>query len=135
MAKQSGDGQKSNKRQEWLRQLYEAEFFDSSYGLRPKRSAYVRYADNGNIYVKSARAGHLVMSSVTQFLEKCLRLRVNTAKSAVALVNKRKKYWSIVTWLMNLGVNERDARTIGLSGKGWWRLAKTPILHRELNKE
>lgn len=181
---------------------------------------YVRYADDCNIYVKSSRAGHRVMSSVIQFLEKRLKLRVNTTKSAVALSNQRKflgyrlqtdgrlsvapeslrrlkdklrkqtkrnrgrsfeqvvkevnqslrgwlgyfrlscfkstmsdldgwirrklrcyrlkqrkKGWSIVVWLMNLGVKERDARNIGSSGKGWWRLAKTPALHRALNKE
>lgn len=50
-------------------------------------------------------------------------------------LKQRKQGRSIVTWLMNLGIKERDARQIGSSGKGWWRLAKTPALHRALDKE
>jgi RNA-directed DNA polymerase len=44
---------------------------------------FVRYADDSNIYVKSARAGQRVLASVTRFLEQRLTLPVNTAKSAV----------------------------------------------------
>lgn len=51
---------------------------------------YVRYADDGNIYVKTMRAGERVMSSVTKFLEAKLKLKVNTAKSAVARPSQRK---------------------------------------------
>ena len=45
---------------------------------------FVRYADDCNIYVRSERAGQRVMASVTRFIERRLRLRVNAAKSAVA---------------------------------------------------
>jgi group II intron reverse transcriptase/maturase len=45
---------------------------------------FVRYADDMNIYVQSERAGKRVMESVTAFIEKRLRLKVNKAKSAVA---------------------------------------------------
>lgn len=45
---------------------------------------FVRYADDCNIYVGSERAGHRVMESVTTFIEKRLRLKVNAKKSAVA---------------------------------------------------
>lgn len=188
--------------------------------LERRGHTFCRYADDCNIYVQSERAGQRVMDSVTQFIEQRLQLTVNSAKSAVALVNQRKflgyrlqidgglsiapeslqrlkdkiraltkrnrgrkfelvvlelnqtlcgwfnyfklarvrstwakldswirrklrcyrlkqrkKFWSIVTWLMNLGIPNRDARQIGSSGKGWWRLAKTPALHRALNKE
>ena len=44
---------------------------------------FVRYADDCNIYVRSRRAGERVKASVTAFLEKRLRLKVNEAKSAV----------------------------------------------------
>jgi RNA-directed DNA polymerase len=40
--------------------------------------------------VKSKAAGERVMASVTRFLEKRLRLRVNRTKSAVAFVGERK---------------------------------------------
>ena len=45
---------------------------------------FVRYADDSNIYVRSERAGHRVMESVTRFITEKLRLKVNEAKSAVA---------------------------------------------------
>ena len=45
---------------------------------------FVRYADDCNIYVRSQRAGVRVMASVTKFINKRLRLKVNESKSAVA---------------------------------------------------
>lgn len=45
---------------------------------------FVRYADDCNIYVRSQRAGERVMASISKFIVKRLRLKVNTAKSAVA---------------------------------------------------
>lgn len=45
---------------------------------------FVRYADDCNIYVRSERAGHRVMASITRFIEGRLRLELNQAKSAVA---------------------------------------------------
>jgi len=52
--------------------------------LSQREHAFVRYADDVNIYVKSERAGQRVMESVTRFIEKRLRLKVNASKSAVA---------------------------------------------------
>lgn len=51
---------------------------------------FVRYADDGNIYVRSRRAGQRVMASVTRFLTTRLNLTVNAAKSAVARPWERK---------------------------------------------
>ena len=51
---------------------------------------FVRYADDCNIYVRSERAGQRVMASVTRFLERRLKLRVNARKSAVAQPWQRK---------------------------------------------
>ena len=45
---------------------------------------FVRYADDCNIYVRSERAGQRVMASITAFIERRLRLKVNADKSAVA---------------------------------------------------
>ena len=44
----------------------------------------------GNIYDRSRRAGERVMASVSRFLTKKLRLKVNEAKSAVARPEERK---------------------------------------------
>ena len=43
----------------------------------------VRYADDCNIFVRSARAGGRVMASIRTFLERRLRLKVNEEKSGV----------------------------------------------------
>ena len=51
--------------------------------LERRGHRFCRYADDCNIYVRSKRAGERVMATVTRFLEKRLRLRVNAAKSAV----------------------------------------------------
>ena len=45
---------------------------------------FVRYADDANVYVSSERAGQRVMASLTEFIQRRLRLKVNEAKSAVA---------------------------------------------------
>ncbi len=50
----------------------------------------VRYADDSHIYVRSERAGQRVMESVTRFITRKLKLRVNEAKSAVARPQERK---------------------------------------------
>ena len=50
---------------------------------------FVRYADDANVYVRSERAGLRVMTSLTDFIERRLRLRVNRAKSAVARPEER----------------------------------------------
>jgi RNA-directed DNA polymerase len=57
--------------------------------LERRGHRFVRYADDCNIYVQSLKAGERVMASVTTFLEKKLKLRVNKEKSAVALVSER----------------------------------------------
>ena len=58
--------------------------------LERRGHKFCRYADDCNIYVRSQAAGERVLSTVTQFLEGRLRLRVNHAKSAVAPVQERK---------------------------------------------
>jgi RNA-directed DNA polymerase len=58
--------------------------------LERRGHRFCRYADDCNIYVRSRAAGERVMASVTRFLERRLRLRVNQQKSAVAPVGERK---------------------------------------------
>jgi RNA-directed DNA polymerase len=53
--------------------------------LERRGHRFCRYADDDcNIYVRSHRAGERVMVSVSRFLTRKLRLKVNEAKSAVA---------------------------------------------------
>jgi RNA-directed DNA polymerase len=58
--------------------------------LESRGHRFCRYADDCNIYVKSERAGQRVMASVTDFLERKLKLKVNKAKSAVDRPKARK---------------------------------------------
>ncbi|MBL8297190.1 MAG: hypothetical protein JNN30_02475 [Rhodanobacteraceae bacterium] len=61
---------------------------------REKRGhAFCRYADDGNIYVRSETAANRVMASMTASLEERLSLRVNEAKSASARPWERKFPW------------------------------------------
>jgi RNA-directed DNA polymerase len=57
--------------------------------LERRSHRFVRYADDSNIYVRSERAGHRVMESVTRFITQQLKLKVNQAKSAVARPQER----------------------------------------------
>jgi RNA-directed DNA polymerase len=58
--------------------------------LERRGHRFVRYADDCNIYVRSERAGQRVMASVTRFLQRKLKLKVNAEKSAVARPWRRK---------------------------------------------
>lgn len=51
--------------------------------LERRGRRFCRYADDCNIYVKSKAAGEQAMQSITRFLAKKLRLKVNEEKSAV----------------------------------------------------
>lgn len=58
--------------------------------LEKRGHAFCRYADDCNIYVHSLKAGERVMESITAFLAKRLKLRVNQGKSSVDYVDQRK---------------------------------------------
>jgi RNA-directed DNA polymerase len=57
--------------------------------LEKRGHAFVRYADDLNVYVRSRRAGERVMAALRRLFAG-LRLRVNEAKSAVAPAIQRK---------------------------------------------
>ena len=58
--------------------------------LERRSLRFCRYADDCNVYVKTKRAGERVKQSVTRFLERKLKLKVNEEKSAVDRPWKRK---------------------------------------------
>ena len=58
--------------------------------LEHRGHAFVRYADDCNIYVRSDKAGQRVMKSVSDFITRRLKLRVNESKSAVDRPSRRK---------------------------------------------
>lgn len=51
--------------------------------LERRGHMFCRYADDCNIYVRSRRAGERVLASLTSYLQRRLKLKVNAAKSAV----------------------------------------------------
>ena len=75
-----------------------------SRGLR-----FARYADDCNIYVKSERAGKRVLQSVSNWLAKKLRLKVNQDKSAVDIPQKRK--------FLGFTFTTKQKRSIALSAR------------------
>jgi RNA-directed DNA polymerase len=79
--------------------------------LERRGHRFCRYADDCNIYVRSQAAGERVMASVTSFLEKKLRLKVNREKSAVAPVGERQF----------LGYRLRPGGSLGIAPKSLCR--------------
>jgi RNA-directed DNA polymerase len=57
--------------------------------LEKRGHSFCRYADDCNIYVKSRRAGERVLRSIGLFLERKLRLKLNSSKSGVDQAYKR----------------------------------------------
>lgn len=100
---------------------------DVELGRRGHR--FVRYADDCNIYVASERAGQRVMASVTDFLERRLRLRVNVQKSAVARPEERHFLGfrlrrepldgTVEVWLSKRSKDRIDAKIRELSPRNW----------------
>lgn len=58
--------------------------------LERREHRFVRYADDCNIYVRSERAGWRVMTGLTGFITRQLKLKVNATKSGVARPWQRK---------------------------------------------
>lgn len=58
--------------------------------LEKRGHYFCRYADDCNVYVRSKAAGERVMASITRYLEKRLRLKVNEVKSQVGSPVQRK---------------------------------------------
>ena len=131
--------------------------------LEKRGHAFVRYADDCNVYVRSRRAGERVMAALRRLLAK-LRLQVNEAKSTVARATERKilgySFWiaagkvvkrrvaSKALGAMKDRVREITSRSRGrsvihvinelrgyLTGwKEYFRLAETPRVFRDLDQ-
>ncbi len=66
--------------------------------LERRGHCFCRYADDCNIYVRSKAAGERIMESISRFLEKRLRLKVNREKSAVDRPWRRDFLGYTMTW-------------------------------------
>lgn len=131
--------------------------------LERRGHCFVRYADDANVYVRSRRAGERVMVLLRKLYGR-LRLKVNETKSAVASVFGRKflgyslwvaaggvvkrKVASKALATFKQRVRELTRRSGGrsvaqvvdrlrsylLGWKGYFRLAQTPRIWRELDE-
>jgi group II intron reverse transcriptase/maturase len=131
--------------------------------LEKRGHAFVRYADDGNVYVRSKRAGERVMALLHRLYGR-LRLRLNELKSAVARVWYRKflgfSFWVAVgrkvqmrvasqalnamkdrvrrvtrrTCGRSLGQVVGELRSYLVGWKNYFRLAATPNVFRELDE-
>jgi RNA-directed DNA polymerase len=105
--------------------------------LERRGHKFCRYADDVNIYVRSRKAGERVMSSVTRFLEKRLKLRVNREKSAVDYVAKRKFLGYRILGGKGLGVHPKSIhrfkdRVRGITRRNRGR--RLEVVVKELNQ-
>ena len=131
--------------------------------LERRGHAFVRYADDGNVYVRSRRAGERIMEMLRR-LYGDLRLRINESKSAVARVWGRK-FLGFSFWVapgrtiririadkalgtmkerirrltrricgQNLAKIVQDLRAYLLGWKGYFRLADTPRVFSDLDE-
>ena len=64
---------------------------DKELGARGHR--FIRYADDCSIYVKSEKSAHRAMETITNYIEKKLKLKVNRVKSKVSRPNKSMLLW------------------------------------------
>jgi group II intron reverse transcriptase/maturase len=131
--------------------------------LEKRGHAFVRYADDRNVYVRSRRAGERVMELLKRLHAK-LRLRTNEEKSAVDRAWKRKflgySFWvapgrtvkrrvarkALVTMKERVRVITRrtrgrsipqvvqELRSYLVGWKSYFRLADTPRVFRELDE-
>jgi group II intron reverse transcriptase/maturase len=130
--------------------------------LEKRGHAFVRYADDCNVYVRSAKAGQRVLVGLRKQYAR-LRLQINEAKSAVDLARRRKflgfSFWvakggrvklrvankalgamkAKVRELTNRNRGRSLRRVVGdvaeyLEGwRGYFRLADTPGVFRDLD--
>jgi len=91
--------------------------------LEKRGHKFARYCDDFMILVKSPRAGQRVLSSITRFLGKRLKLQVNKTKSQVVSVDQCKflgfsfKRNKIVCHSASLGKFKREVKR--LTGRSW----------------
>jgi RNA-directed DNA polymerase len=102
--------------------------------LERRKHCFVRYADDCNIYVRSQRAGQRVMTNVTRFLTRRLKLKVNEAKSA--LLRCRQKIRELTRRTRGISLEQMlKELTAYLRGwKSYFGFCQTPSLLKALDE-
>jgi Reverse transcriptase (RNA-dependent DNA polymerase) len=81
--------------------------------LERRGHAFVRYADDLNVYVRSQRAGERVMISLRKLFAK-LKLRVNEIKSNVTRATNAEAWSSAPLCRSEPGLNPLSSRFVAL---------------------
>src|SRR6266403_991210 len=92
--------------------------------LERRGHKFCRYADDCNVYVRSRSAGERVKESITKFLERRLRLKVNEEKSAVGRPWERKFLGYTMTW------NREPRLKVADNSVKWLKMKLREILRR-----
>ena len=105
--------------------------------LERRGHRFCRYADDCNVYVRSQHAGERVMDSLTWFLERKLRLKVNQTKSAVARPWERKFLGYSLTFhrMARLKVAPQSVQRLRLKLKGLFRAGRGRNLARFIRED
>ncbi len=110
--------------------------------LEQRGHRFVRYADDCNVYVRSERSGQRVMASLTQFIERRMRLKVNKNKSAVSRPERRHfvgfslrrepKDGSVEVHLSQRSKSRLDEKIVELTPRTWGQSLRDCI--RQVNE-
>jgi len=106
--------------------------------LERRGHSFCRYADDANIYVRTARAGERTMRTITRYVEDKLKLKINKVKSAVARPWKRKflGFTSLKIWgEMRISVAEKSWKNLREKVKDLLRPGRGRNLDRFIKEE
>jgi group II intron reverse transcriptase/maturase len=105
--------------------------------LERRGHKFCRYADDCNVYVRSRNAGERVKESITKFLEKQLRLKVNEEKSAVGRPWDRKFLGYTMTWHREprLKVSDNSVRRLKTKLREILRRGRGRNIGRQIEEE
>src|SRR5215831_18211265 len=105
--------------------------------LERRGHKFCRYADDCNVYVQSRSAGERVKESITRFLERRLRLKVNEEKSAVDRPWKRKFLGYTMAWHREprLKVADRSVKRLKVKLRGILRRGRGRNIGKLIEEE
>jgi group II intron reverse transcriptase/maturase len=95
--------------------------------LEKRGHSYCRYADDCNIYVGSQAAAERTLTSIRDWIEKHLRLKVNEAKSGTARCHERKFLGFRLNRKLQIGIAPESLERLKARVRGLWnnRQSKT----------
>jgi RNA-directed DNA polymerase len=93
--------------------------------LDQRGHSYCRYADDCNIYVSSQAAAERTLASIQDWIEKRLRLKVNTAKSGMGRVWERKFLGFRLNRKLQIGIAPESMARFKAKVRELWRACQS----------